>query len=99
MLLENSEFFELVQGECYREKALRYKNTLRYIDLLVKSENGYRVIDYKSSLSFADEHLGQVSSYIQAVREITNEKVEGYIVYLLQNCIKIVKVEEISKLK
>ncbi|MDD3451795.1 RecB-like helicase [Sulfurimonas sp.] len=99
MLLENSVFLELTQGECYREKALRYKNTLRYIDLLVKSEKGYRVIDYKSSLSFADEHLRQVSFYVNAIREITNENAEGYIVYLLQNCIKIVKAEEISKLK
>lgn len=96
MLLENSEFLELVQGECYREKAIRYKNTLRYIDLLVKSKDGYRVIDYKSSLSFANEHLQQVSSYVKAVQDITNQKTEGYIVYLLQNFIKIIKISSSS---
>jgi len=34
MLLQNSEFLALTQGECFREKALRFKNSLRYIDLL-----------------------------------------------------------------
>ncbi len=35
-LIRNSEFQNLIAGECYREKALRYKENLRYIDLLVK---------------------------------------------------------------
>jgi ATP-dependent exoDNAse (exonuclease V) beta subunit len=93
LLVENKEFLELVQGECYREKALRFKNSLRYIDLLVKHESGvWNVIDYKSSLSYADEHLKQVRFYVNAIQQITNEEVEGYICYLLKDEIKLHKV-------
>lgn len=99
MLIEEKQFLCLAQGELLREKALRYKNALFYIDLLVQNSDGYRVIDYKSSLAFAQEHYRQVSSYVRAVEEITHQKVEGYIVYLLQNCIKIVQVEKNFKLK
>jgi exodeoxyribonuclease V beta subunit len=92
-LLENKEFLSLTQGEQFKEKALRYKNNLRYIDLLVKGENGeWIVFDYKSSLAFSEQHLKQVRAYIQAVREITGAKVSGYLVYLLQEGTKLVKV-------
>lgn len=92
-LVENQEFLNLIDGECYKEKALRYKNSLRYIDLLIKSNSGvWNVIDYKSSLSYADHHLTQVKSYVSAIKEITQESVAGYICYLLSDRVKIVKV-------
>ncbi|MFH1949587.1 MAG: RecB-like helicase [Pseudomonadota bacterium] len=103
-LLEETAFRELIQGECYREKAIKYKNNLRYIDLLVKSDSSdtdkyslfsqqnWNVIDYKSSLSYAKEHEKQVKYYINAVQEITGDAVKGYICYLLQDTIKIVKI-------
>jgi exodeoxyribonuclease V beta subunit len=93
LLVANEEFKELVRGKCYKEKALRFKNSLRYIDLLVRHESGvYNVIDYKSSLSYAEEHFKQVQFYVNAIKEITQERVDGYICYLLENTIKIVKV-------
>jgi len=93
LLVENQAFLELVQGECYREKALRFKNSLRYIDLLVKHESGvWNVIDYKSSMSYSDEHVKQVRSYVSAIKKITGEDVEGYLCYLLKDEIKIHKV-------
>nr|WP_321266833.1 RecB-like helicase [uncultured Sulfurimonas sp.] len=92
-LLQNKEFISLASGECYKEKALRYNNNLRYIDLLVKHQDGYWVvIDYKSSMSYFDKHLSQVSYYISAIKEITRENVKGYIVYMLENETKIVEV-------
>ena len=104
MLLDSPEFMALIDGKCYREKAIRYKNNLRYIDLLVKKEGGsganlfemqestWSVIDYKSSLTYTDKHLSQVEHYVKAVEEITSEKVEGYICYLLDEGIKIIKI-------
>ena len=104
LLVENSEFKTLVDGECYREKAIRYKKNLRYIDLLVKSEdsqtdmqslfssNIWNVIDYKSSFNYSSHHLKQVRYYINAIKEITGDEVKGYICYLLENEIKIVRV-------
>ncbi len=93
MLLEYKEFQTLSDGECYKEKALRYKNNLRYIDLLVKHKTGvWNVIDYKSSLAYSEHHLKQVRYYVKAIKEITDESVCGYICYLLKDEIKIVKV-------
>jgi len=94
MLLRDKEFQNLTEGICYSEKAIRHNNNLRYIDLLVKSslEDKYNIIDYKSSYAYSSHHLKQVRYYVNAVREITNKSVSGYICYLLENEIKIVKV-------
>ena len=92
-LVDSQEFLNLTQGTCYREKALRYKNNLRYLDLLVKKDDGkWCVIDYKSSLKYTQHHLKQVRYYIKAVEEITNEVVEGYICYILEDKNRFVKV-------
>lgn len=107
-LIHDSAFKELIKGECYREKAIKYKNNLRYIDLLVKSESSmsdkqslfcheqWNVIDYKSSLSYAGEHHKQVKYYINAIEEITGDEVRGYICYLLHEQIKIVEVQTLK---
>lgn len=93
MLVQNREFLALTQGECFKEKALRYKNSLRYIDLLVKNEDSnYIVIDYKSSRSHQEEHKKQVKSYINAIEAITHRSTQGYLCYLLKDSIKIVRV-------
>jgi len=92
-LINSDEFKKLSDGECYREKAIRYKNNLRYIDLLVKrSDGGWNVIDYKSSYAYSEHHLKQVRYYVRAIKEITGDEVDGYICYLLENDIKIVRI-------
>lgn len=92
-LIFNKEFQTLTDGECYKEKALRYKNNLRYLDLLVKHKDGiWNIIDYKSSLSYSEHHHKQVRYYINAVKEITGDEVAGYICYILEDEIKLVKV-------
>ncbi|WP_324172083.1 RecB-like helicase [Sulfurimonas sp.] len=92
-LLASKEFISLASGECYKEKAIRYKNNLRYIDLLVKSEYGrWNIVDYKSSMNYKQHHLKQVRYYQKAVEEITEDEVRGYICYILENEIKIIKV-------
>ena len=94
LLVNSQEFLALIAGKVYKEKAIRYKNNLRYIDLLVKSDTNdlWNVIDYKSSLSFSEHHLKQVRYYNNAVGEITGEKVQGYICYLLADEVKLVRV-------
>jgi len=86
MLVLNEEFLALTEGECYKEKALRYKKNLRYLDLLVhkKEEDAYVVIDYKSARNSEEAHHKQVASYVHAVKTITkSQNVRGYICYLL----------------
>ncbi len=100
-LLKSEEFMSLVQGEIFKEQAIRYKKSLRYIDLLVKtqesseksplSETRYNVIDYKSGDAYASHHETQVKYYVNAVEEITGDRVDGYICYLLKNEIKLIK--------
>ncbi|MFT7004410.1 MAG: exodeoxyribonuclease V beta subunit [Sulfurimonas sp.] len=93
LLLENQEFLSLSAGNCYKEKALRYKDNLRYIDLLIEKDDGsWIVIDYKSSTAYGQHHYDQVNYYISAIKEITGEKVDGYICYLLEKEVKIVKI-------
>ena len=86
--------FEIVEdGESFKEKALRYKNNLRYIDLLVKQKSGvWNVVDYKSSMAYSEHHLKQVRYYVDAIKEITGDEVEGYLYYLLKDQIKIIQV-------
>ncbi|MDD2904999.1 MAG: RecB-like helicase [Sulfurimonas sp.] len=93
-LLQNKAFNELLSGEFYREKAIKYKNNLRYIDLLIKDEtqSQWKIIDYKSAMHYTKEHHKQVRYYINAVKEITGDEVEGYLCYLLKDEIKIIKV-------
>lgn len=92
MLVENEEFIKLTQGECYKEQSLRHNNNLKYIDLLVHGNDGvYKIIDYKSSMKYSEHHVEQVSSYIEAVEEITGDMAEGYVCYLLEDSIKVVE--------
>ena len=99
MLLASSEFLSLIDGECYREKAIRYKKNLKYIDLLVRENSkkgslfaSWNIIDYKSSFSHHEEHISQVGSYVRAIKEITAEDAQGYICYLLKDSVKISKI-------
>jgi len=102
MLLNSKEFMELVDGKCYREKAIRHKNNLRYIDLLVQKDvpkeplslfscGMWNVLDYKSSNAYAEHHIKQVNYYVKAIEAITSDEVKGYICYLLENEVKIVQ--------
>lgn len=91
-LLSSKEFLSLIDGECYREKAIRYNNNLRYIDLLVQKEESWNIIDYKSSLAYSSHHHKQINYYIKAIKEITENSVNGYICYLLEDEVRIVKV-------
>lgn len=92
-LVRDKEFLALVEGKHFKEQGISYKKELRYLDLLVeKSDGSYVIIDYKSSTSFASEHLKQVSFYKYIVENITHKSVEAYLCYLLDNGITLQKV-------
>jgi exodeoxyribonuclease V beta subunit len=93
LLLQHDEFKKLSDGERFKEQAIVYENNLRYIDLLIKKENNrWIIIDYKSSESYKHKHIKQLEFYIKAIKNITNDEVDGYICYLLEHEIKIVKI-------
>jgi exodeoxyribonuclease V beta subunit len=91
-LVSDGAFQLLVEGKVYKEKAISFQDELRYIDLLVHNEGEWVVIDYKSSMTYTQSHLKQVSFYKKAIGQITAEKVKGYICYLLEEGIKLVEV-------
>ena len=93
LFVRNIAVIELLKGKVYKEKALRYKKKLRYIDLLVLRDDGsYLVIDYKSSLAYSEHHTKQVRAYVRAIKEISGANVKGIICYLLADKIKLVEV-------
>jgi exodeoxyribonuclease V beta subunit len=92
-LLKQSEFLELIDGECFKEKGLKFQEELRYIDLLVQHSDGvWIVIDYKSSTQYQEKHKAQVRSYIKAIEDITKSTVKGYLCYLLSDTIELLRV-------
>ena len=93
-LVQYEQFLALTQGELFKEQGLRFKNNLRYLDLLVKNKDGsYTIIDYKSSLNFNEKHLTQVRYYVNAVKEITGEqRVNGHLCYILEDGVRLVQV-------
>jgi len=92
MLLDFKNFIKLTKGRCYKEKALKYNNNLKYVDLLIENNDTWTVIDYKSSISFAQHHQKQVKYYTKAISNITNTQTNGYVCYLLKDEIIIKKI-------
>jgi exodeoxyribonuclease V beta subunit len=43
-------------------------------------------------MAYGEHHIKQVNYYVKAIKEITGDEVSGYICYLLEKEIKIVKV-------
>jgi len=92
-LVNYKEFLNLLEGDIYKEKAIRYKNNLRYIDLLIqKGDDESIVIDYKSSLLYLEYHIKQVKYYVNAIKNIAGKPTKGYLCYLLADEIKLVKI-------
>ena len=93
-LLQHQAFIGLLEGaKYYKEKALRYKKNLFYLDLFIQKEDGTQIIvDYKSGLYAHDEHLKQVRGYMHAVKTITGTLATGYLCYLLEDEVRLVQV-------
>ena len=91
-LLKNQFFRELVGESYFKEQPVLYLKKLYYIDLLIdKGEEGFVVLDYKSSRHLHSEYVEQVKLYMRAVAAITKKNVKGYICYLLEDSTKFVE--------
>jgi exodeoxyribonuclease V beta subunit len=90
-VIENEHFKKLSSGEIYKEQAISFDGEIRYLDLLIKHQDSWVIIDYKSSQEHQQEHLKQVGFYKKALREVTDEKVEAYLCYALEDEVKIIK--------
>lgn len=91
-LLVHPQFLELSKGEIFKERAISYKGELRYIDLLVDQGERWVVLDYKSAKGHEAQYHKQVSFYKQAVASITASKVQGFLLFLLEEQCEIVEI-------
>jgi exodeoxyribonuclease V beta subunit len=85
MLLSDDEFKHLINGKRIKEKPVVYDNQVKQLDLLIEKEECYIVIDYKTSDKSKEKNIAQVKEYIEIVKNISNKKVMGEIVYLLSD--------------
>ena len=93
-LLLNKEFKKLINcGKIFKEQPISFKNSFFQLDLLIKNETKNIIIDYKSSKKFKNQNIKQVKNYIEALKNIENKDVKGYLVYLLDNNIEWLEVE------
>ncbi len=92
-LLSDQRFLELVNGERYMEQPLSFEGEMLVLDLLIKKENRWVVIDYKSSESQRGEHIKQVERYKRALQSLdTQQSIEGYLCYVRAAEIEIIAV-------
>ncbi|PIF04856.1 MAG: recombinase RecB [Arcobacter sp.] len=94
LLVRNKQFQAMVQGSIFRkEQELMFDNEHKIIDLLIQNENGYIVVDYKTTYEKSASHLTQVQKYIEAIQAISKEKnVKGYLIYLHTNEVELVAI-------
>ena len=92
-LLENEEFLKIIQfKKLYKELPVVFEEELKQIDLLIEDENSVTIIDYKTSAQVQNEHIKQVSNYVNIIKKIKAKKTSGYLCYLKKDEIKFVKV-------
>ncbi|CZE47766.1 RecB-like helicase [Campylobacter geochelonis] len=94
LLLESAEFSQILAGkEIYKELPFKINGALKQLDVLLVGKNEICVVDYKSSVKFIEENKEQVLSYKEALGAIYQDKIiKAYIIYLLEDEIKILKV-------
>lgn len=93
-LIEDSTFQMLIKGyESTKEQSIIYQGEHKIIDLLLQKDDRYRIVDYKTSGEHNKTYEEQLTQYKEAIQTITqSDKVEGYIVYLGKEQVKLVKV-------
>lgn len=87
-LIDDERFLALSQGICYKEQMIRHQGNIGVIDLLVRGDEEWKIIDYKSGREEEAKHTEQVRRYAEAIRFSTHEKVSGYVCYLLEDRIE-----------
>lgn len=90
-LLDDELFRTLIRGQWYKEQMIRHKGNLGVIDLLVKHETGWVIIDYKSGREEEEKHREQIARYGDAIRTLKGGVIQGYVCYLMEDRIEWVK--------
>ena len=91
-LLTCKAFLALVKNaKISKEQPIAYQEERKQIDLLLEFENKIVIVDYKSSQNEQVKHQEQVALYQEALRSISALPVEGYVCYLKNDGVVLVK--------
>jgi exodeoxyribonuclease V beta subunit len=91
-LLNHKNFLSLVDGKVYKEVPLSFGGEVKQVDLLIEKDDRYIVVDYKSSENVMIKHIKQVAYYKRALKEIFSKNVDGYLCYVRDDEVEIVKI-------
>ncbi len=93
-LILNEYFQEIILNNNFtKEQSLMFNGEHKIIDLLIKNEDGYVIIDYKTTNEKSIMHTTQVKNYVQAIKDISqNQNVKGYLVYLNANSTELLSI-------
>lgn len=84
-LIEHRDFMNLLNGATVsKEQSLSFAGELKQIDLLLEYDEHFLVVDYKSSLKYAQSHQKQVLHYQKAIEQISHKETKSMIIYLLE---------------
>ncbi|KAA6224606.1 MULTISPECIES: RecB-like helicase [unclassified Campylobacter] len=90
LLLKNDNFQNLIKDKkIFKEQTLSFNNEILRLDLLCVNEKETIIVDYKTGLTYKEEHKIQVSGYKDAIKEILQLPTRAFIVYILDNEINI----------
>ncbi len=98
-LLRDDTFLQLTRGTVMKEKAIICDKKVKQLDLLVEKENEFVIIDYKSSKQGQASHKSQIIEYMNLIEKASDKKACGYICYLLDDSITLLRVERSSLLE
>lgn len=93
-LFENKQFKEILKdGESLKEQPLKFNGKLKQMDLLVRKDGEFCIVDYKTSREFEEKNINQVNGYKNAMKTLFGEyKISAFIVFLLKDCAQILEV-------
>jgi exodeoxyribonuclease V beta subunit len=94
LLIQNQQFQDIVLNATYfKEQTIMFDKSIKILDLLIKKDNKYFIIDYKTTTAQSDEHKLQIEHYKKAIKNITGTtEVDSLIIYLKKDEIEIVNV-------
>ena len=95
MLIENKDFINMISCTEYsKEQSLIYNQEMKILDLLIKKDDSYIVVDYKTTKEKSNSHINQVKFYKKAIANITKSKnIYGYVIYLKKLNIEIISID------
>ncbi|MEA2018700.1 MAG: RecB-like helicase [Campylobacterota bacterium] len=93
-LINDNTFIKMVENSSFtKEQSLMFEGDHKILDLLIKKEDSYIVVDYKTTTEKSLSHIKQVQNYKNAIKDITNmQNIYGYIVYLHSKNVEIIEV-------